>query len=145
MNRENIMNALLAKLQAATGIASATRKFVIWDQVPQSEKPLLVLKQAGTQYEYTTRGTPAKATIRATLLVYTAVGQDVTIPAAQMNNILDAIDTALSPSPLNGVQNLGGLVTDCRIEGNNMEDDGALDGNGVAIRNIAIFVPVTGV
>ena len=47
--------------------------------------------------------------------------------------------------PVTKKQTLGGLVTHCRIEGNNGFDDGALDLNGVTERNIAIYLPVTGV
>ena len=49
--------------------------------------------------------------------------------AAEKEANLAAIDAALAPSALTGLQTLGGLVSHCWIEGKLMKDAGDLDGD----------------
>lgn len=143
--REQIYTALFNKLVAATGVVTAARRVQLWDQIADTAKPALFTVENSEEYQYQSENLPHKIVLNVTVLLYTAAGQDITIiPATQLNNLLDAIDAALAPDIAGanrGKQTLGGLVSHCRIEGSNPKDDGALDGNGVAIRQIKIFLP----
>ena len=111
-----------------------------------AQKPAMFLVQEGSEYTFQSETTPAKVALHCKVFIYTAAGKDPnSIPATQMNNILDAIDSVLAPSDLVvGRQTLGGLVSHCRIEGMNLEEDGSLDGDGLAVLNIKLFLPVGG-
>ena len=150
MNREAIFTALLNQLQnnatLSANIKTFGRRLKLWNALQDYQKPALYIVQTGSKYAYQGENLPALVTLQCKLLIYTYCDQeDTTIPATLMNTLLDAIDTALTPDPVTGKQTLGNTVTHCRIEGENLEDDGALDFDGVQIRNVSIFLPVTGV
>ncbi len=149
MNRKLIFQRLFALLQTVPGVKTCTRRPVMWDQLDTTKKPAIVLMQTNNGYSYPREVTPGLATLTAKILVYTDAGQDPkSVPVDVINDILDAIDSALAPKGgdiTTGRQTLGGLVSHCRIEGDsNPIDDGALDQQGVAILNVKIFLPVTG-
>jgi hypothetical protein len=145
MNREAIFTALFAKLQTVPGIVTFSRRFQMFDQYDNTQKPVLILHEEEEEYTYSAENLPPKRVLSATVFIFTATGQDPNIvPVIEINNILDAIDNVLTPDmagPHRGAVSLGGLVSHCRIEGVNPKDDGSLDGNGVTIRKIKILVP----
>jgi hypothetical protein len=85
---------------------------------------------------------PPKRTILAEIWVYTDVGKDPNAnPEAAINDIVDAIEAALAPSVVSGVQTLGGLVSNAWIEGEIDQFPGVLDGIAKAIVPVKILVP----
>jgi hypothetical protein len=106
-------------------------------------KPALFMVDADEGYAYT--GHAQKVTLRVDLWIYTASGLDPnTTPAAELNQILDALDAALKPSGADLVLNrftLGGLVEHCRIFGRVLKDAGDVTGLGLAIVPVELLIP----
>ncbi len=107
-----------------------------------SEKPALFLVEKGDTYIRASEAVPESVTLDIDVYLYTDAGKDqCTIPASALNSLIDAVDTALLPNPLTGLQTLGGLVSHCWIEGKIMKDAGDLDGDGIAVIPLKILVP----
>ena len=150
-SRETIMTALQALLNAVTfapttGANPATtwaipvgRRLKIWTDVPL--QPACFLTSHAEEDAYSSELTPSKTTIDATLYVYIKTNDPTSIPAIDLNNILDGIDAAIAPSVVTGKLTLGGIVSHCRRDGKVMLDPGDLDGQGLAIIPIKILVP----
>jgi hypothetical protein len=142
MNRENIITALFNLVSASASFATASRRLQLWSSVPSSEKPALFLAERSDTYARSSEALPEAVTMEVDIYLYTDGGKDQSIvPASILNPLIDAIDTALAPSPLTGLQTLGGLVSHCWIEGKIMKDPGDLDGDGVAVIPVKILVP----
>lgn len=150
--REPIYVALRALLDAVTFQPLATgdttwklpvsRRLKTWDSMSAAEQPCCFLTAHSEEDAYSSQLTPSKTTITGDLFVYFKTGADPTsVPASDLNLILDGIDAALKPSVVTGKQTLGGLVSHCRREGKVLLDPGDLDGQGLAIIPIKIFVP----
>jgi hypothetical protein len=118
---------------------------LVSDVAPASQ-PALYLTSAGEGVEQI-HGLPPKRTLYARVWLYTYSSPDLgTAPSAQINQLLDAIETALaptqpSPDGLGMVQTLGGLAYHCWIQGNIETDEGLLGPQGVCVIPIHIMVP----
>jgi len=142
MNREAIISALFALVSGAANFATASRRLKLWGSVPPSEKPALFLVERGDTYARASEAVPEAVTMQVEIYIYIEAGKDESIvPASVLNPLLDAIDTALAPNRLTGLQTLGGLVSHCWIEGKLMKDAGDLDGDGVAVIPVKVLVP----
>ena len=148
MNREAIFkavyDALMTKHVSKGGVfKTITRRPKLWTEIADTDKPALVIVQEGDSYAYQSERTPPKVTLNAKLLIYTATPSDSSaIPASTMNALKDAVDAALAYD-YNAVNNLGGLVSHCRIEGDNPMDDGSLsDGQGVAVISLKMLTTI---
>ena len=134
------MSALFALVSGAAPFATASRRLRLWGDVAHAEKPALFLVERGDTYARSGEGVPAAVTLEADIYIYTDAGKDLTVvPASALNPLLDAIDAALAPNALTGVQTLGGLAAHCWIEGKVLKDAGDLDGDGVAVIPIKIL------
>jgi len=142
MNREAIITALFSLVSTSASFATASRRLKLWSSMPSSEKPALFLVERGDNYVRASEAVPEAVTMQLEIYIYTEAGKDQSIvPASVLNPLIDAVDTALAPSPLTGLQTLGGLVSHCWIEGKIMKDAGDLDGDGVAVIPVKILVP----
>ena len=63
--------------------------------------------------------------------------------ATALNGLLDAVEAALNPFPLEA-QTLGGLVTHCWIDGSTDYHPGDLDGQAIAVVPVKVLVPTFG-
>jgi hypothetical protein len=143
MNREAIISALFALLSQSAAFATASRRLQLWGGLSPSEKPALFLSERGDTYTHASEAAPAAVTMEVDIYIYTDAGKDPTIvPASILNPLIDAVDAALAPSALSGLQTLGGLVSHCWIDGKIMKDPGDLDGDGVAVIPVKILVPM---
>lgn len=140
MNREAIYGALFAKVGAAAGFATTSRRLRHWSDVGPAEQPALFQVQKSEAARRDT-GLPPKWTLALDLFVYAHAPDDATAATTVMNPLLDAIETALAPDPVTNVQSLGGLVAHCWIAGKVETDEGVLGGQAVAIVPIEILVP----
>lgn len=140
MTREPIYNALFAKLAAAAGFATASRRLRHWSDVGAAEQPALFQVQKSETVRRDA-GLPPKWTLGIDLFVYAHAPDDATAATTVMNPLLDAIEAALAPDPLSNLQTLGGLVAHCWIAGKVETDEGVLGGQAVAIVPIEILVP----
>jgi hypothetical protein len=142
MNRETIISALFTLVSGAASFATASRRLQLWSGLSPSEKPALFLSERGDTYAHASEAAPATVTMELDIYIYTDAGKDPTIvPATILNPLIDAVDAALAPNILTGLQTLGGLVSHCWIEGKIMKDAGDLDGDGVAVIPVKILVP----
>lgn len=154
MTREEVMTgiwALLTPMIVATDSAPTTdqpfafgsRRFQLWSDVPATNKPALFMTEPTEEADRADLSEPTKQTLDAFLWIYTDVGKDQAIyPVTVLNNLLDAVQTALNPGWQTGTQTLGGIITDVSIIGKILKDPGDLDGNGVAKIPLRIIVPV---
>jgi len=141
--REQIYQALFTLLQATALFSTTTRRWISWQDDPQQETvalPLLVQYEMWERYDYKgERGLPPIRELELRVLVYgkIPVGQtlgvkDSTTPGAQvLNPLIDAVEAAILPSGYDGVQTLGNLVIDCRIEGQITKALGDEDPSGI--------------
>lgn len=144
MNREAIYQALFNLVAASASFKTASRRLKLWSDVPPSDRPAVFVAQRPGNYNQGDESQPGTITLEAEIFVYTDGGKDPNaIPASEMNQLLDAIDTALKGSPVTGLQTLGGLVSHCWIEGKQFVDSGDIDGDGVAVIPVKIFLPLT--
>lgn len=140
-NRENILNALFALLQTAGPFPTASRRVGMVQDIV--DFPALFLVSTGTQYERPqVRGLPSKRTLDVQVWIYSDVGKDTdTVPETAMNTLLDAVEVAMAPSVVSGVQTLGNQVSHAWIEGEAELFPGVLDGIAMAIVPIKILIP----
>jgi hypothetical protein len=148
-SRETIMTALTALLDGVTFAPLAMgettwaipvgRRLKLWTDVPLQPACFVAVHSETDAYQ--SEVTPSKTTISADVYVYIKTGDASSVPAIDLNNVLDGIDAALAPNVLTGRQTLGGFVSHCRRDGQVMLDPGDLDGQGLAIIPIKILVP----
>ncbi|HYM34820.1 MAG TPA: hypothetical protein VET48_05445 [Steroidobacteraceae bacterium] len=139
--REAIVSALFNLALTATTFNTSNRRLQLWSKV--ASFPALFIQTTRTHYPpREARGLPPKRTISVELWVYTDAGKDPNAnPEKALNDIIDAIETALAPNVVNNVQTLGGLVTHCWIEGEIEQFPGVLDGIAKAIIPVKILIP----
>jgi hypothetical protein len=122
--RKAIAAALLTQLNSGNVFTLTGRRDRNPEEAASPNKPGLFLLKPREHYRYDgdDRGVPPVRTLSFLAVIYTDVGQVATaVPADVIDDLLDAIDTALAsgvPDQLGngGRQTLGGLVYDCRIE-----------------------------
>ncbi len=139
--RESVMAALLAKLGAvafsspvngASSFVTIGRRLKLFTDVPKSQRPALFVLEHREQQAYQNEALPAKTILSVDLFVYIDSSDQHCVPAIALNTIMDAIEAALKPGPLdNARQTLGGLVSHCRLDGPVLKDPGDLDGDGL--------------
>jgi hypothetical protein len=149
-NREAVMTALVARLNAVTFTALSTgettwaqpvsRRLKLWSDTTLLQPALFVAVHAENDV-YTSELTPSRTTITANLFVYIKTNDANSTPAIDLNRVLDGIDAAIAPTASAGKLTLGGLISHCRRDGQVMLDPGDLDGQGLAIIPIKILGP----
>ncbi len=159
VTREDIFQALYALVPNTDTFPTKSRRWQNWQNSLPSQTadiprlPFLCQYEAFTEtVEYRgARALPPIRTWTVRWLVYAKIpdGQTAGVPDTKtsgsevLNPLLDAIETALTPDPLaEGVQTLGGLVIDCRIEGEIVKIPGDQDPSGLcgAVVPIKILV-----
>lgn len=131
--------ALLESVAVAPGVVTFSRRLRHWSEVGPAEQPAVFMTQ--TKNPYTQRaGLPAKLELNGEVVVYVLAPEDgKTSPDSQMNAILDAIDAALKPSPVDGKQTLGGAVAHAWISGAIETAGGLLGPQAVAVIPVSIL------
>jgi len=130
-----------ASVPLSTGFLATGRRLKMWTQVPQ--QPALFLRSDDEQSEWSEGIVLEQLTIRAEAYLYSNAGSNPdAVPETMLNNLLDALDTALEPdNPLTHQFTLGGLVAWCRKVGRTEKDTGDLDGQAIAQVHLEILVP----
>lgn len=139
-SREAIFAALFARASTPSRLQTKSRSLKSWTDVAPPDQPAL-FQSEGKQTAAVLPGLPTKWTFRAELVLYVhaancAQDQDV---VTVLNTLVDEIVTALDREPGVGRQTLGGLVHDCRIQGDIETDEGRLGQQAVAIIPIEII------
>lgn len=144
--REQILEALLNVVGAATingqpAFVTVSRKFQMWDQVPAGQQPALFLRQIPGRVDQNDPYKLPRWTLRCGLWIYAQYSPDSgTIPAVLLNNLIDAVDRALVPSPAFPDQTLGGIVVNCFMDGEVIIDEGYFPSDMQAICVIPITI-----
>lgn len=139
--REAIWVAAFAKLAAATGAITSSRKLLPFDDVPAEKQPAIFLAQ-GKESHKQGAGRPAILTLSAELFLYTNTGGNPDIIAStQLNAMLDAIDATMAFDDVARARcTLGGLVQHAWIDGETVIAEGQQGQQAVAIVPIALLV-----
>lgn len=138
-NFETIYAALFAKLQAVSGIKTASRRLKHWNDVAANLQPALYMVQTGEAPEQV-RGLPAKWRLSVEVYVYVNVPTEKIVPSTLLNPILGAIRDILAPDNLAAnVNTLGGLVSHCWLSGQIEVYDGVLGDQAVALVPVEIL------
>src|SRR6185369_6649100 len=138
-----IMDALLAQLRTGcdTTFKTYSRRFIMWEQMAEliqqgkaPKQPALylfdgVMMTGGGKinFERTARSVPNKREMERTIVIYaqipgggTPAGPNNTTPGGDIfYPLLESVENAIAEAPgvQFGVQTLGGLVSQCWIEG----------------------------
>lgn len=135
--RENIGTALLATLAAAAGVAVASRRFTPIDEVAPGDMPYLILLQDQETEDnafYAAGGQTSLKKLHFKALLYAlGDGTENSLPITQLNNMVDAIETALrSKAPIQQQLNVAGIQW-ASINGTISFDGGSYGNLGVAL------------
>lgn len=142
ISRETIYAALFAQLQTAgTGFATYSRTWLnVWDDpaARSPNLPMCIQQDQQEEMRWSNRGIGRVLLLQVRVEIYGKIPDGMTpgfkdgSPGATVvNNMIDLVDNALAPSDLHeGLQTLGGLVLDCRIEGQIMKAFGDNDPSG---------------
>ena len=144
--REQIYSALFALLQSAANFKTVGRVWVPSNKLDPPQLPALFMVENNEHAMQTAPGRPAKWMLDVDVVIYArnegesqAPGAESYVRATALNNLLDAVESALAPVAATNVQSLGGLVQHCWIEGK-IEKDAALQGaNSVAVVPVRIL------
>ena len=134
------MEALFGILEQVDGLKTTSRRLKLWGDVPKSERPALFLTEQKDNVQRVGERMLPKVTMNAMIFIYTDADASE-IPITQINDLIDAIETALKPRFPYEEQTLGGLVSHCWIDGDITKDPGDLDGEGLAMIPINILIP----
>ena len=144
MSREAAFSALFAAVSAAYPWGLASRRMKLWSDVPPKSRPALFQLEGGAEtYQWSSAALPRR-TLEAKLFLYFDARDPATPGASALNAALDAIDSALAPTQVDGAsgrQTLGGAVYDCKIAGVPVRDTGDLDGDGLAVVAVRLVAP----
>jgi hypothetical protein len=123
-----------------TGFMTFSRRFKFWGDV--TEQPALFLRDGDEELTYPQTQLQEQI-IKAEVWIYSRAGANPDIaPIVGLNNLLDAVQSALQPdNPAEYMFTLGGLVFWCRMIGKVQKDPGDLDGQAIAVAEVEIIVP----
>lgn len=143
-SRETIATALFGLINTVTMQATfktISRRPKVWDAA--TDMPAIYLFQPEEEYSYEHgAATPPMARLDFDVIIYTNSGLDPNAtPDTQMNNCIDALETAIAGKPPGQPQTLGGIVHHAWIEGPIHRAPGYLDGQGMAFLTIRVLVP----
>lgn len=141
INREAIYSALWTLATGAASFASANRRLRHWSEVTPAEQPALFMSEKGGSAAVKALGAPIVWTLYADFYIYAHSSDPYGAPAAILNPLLDALESALAPAAATGVQNLGlpGMVSHAYIAGKVETDEGVLGDQAVAIVPVEIL------
>lgn len=142
-------NAAVAALQQVVAQAYAwksppSRRLRLFADVPAARRPAVFLHEGGDETYAWSSGAVARRTIEVKIFVYIDAKDHRTIGAAQLNDIMDALDRALAPSGADralGRNTLAGTQYMARITGRPVKVPGDLDGDGLLIVPVSIELP----
>jgi hypothetical protein len=139
--REAIYAALWALAAEAANFATASRRLRHWSDVGPAEQPALFISEKGGIAKIKALGAPVVWTLYADLYLYAHAADPYLPPATILNALLDAIEAALAPAPVTGIQDLGlpGMVQHAYISGRIETDEGILGDQAIAIVPVEVL------
>jgi hypothetical protein len=139
--REAIYGALWTLGTGAGSFASSNRRLRHWADVAPAEQPALFMSEKGGHATIKALGAPIVWTLYADFYIYIHSSDPYAAPATVLNPLLDALELALAPSPVTGIQNLGlpAMVQHAFIAGKIETDEGVLGDQAIAIVPVEIL------
>jgi hypothetical protein len=143
--REQIYLALYTLLQGITDWNFVDRQFHVITEISEGQFPAMMMCQSKEKAEVTGRGIPIRWRLLVEVVIYVDTTNDLeSIPASLINPLIDAVELAIQPdvgNQSNLPQTLGGLVSQCRINGEIETDEGKLGARGWVVIPVEITVP----
>jgi hypothetical protein len=141
INREPIYAALFELVGAAADFTIVDRHLRHWSDVAPAEQPALFMAQKTELASVKTLGASTVWTLAVDLYVYVHSSDPYLAPATVLNPLLDAVEAALAPSAITGLQDLGlpAMVQHAYISGKIETDEGVLGDQAVAIVPVEIL------
>lgn len=136
-------DALFELASSAAAFATAERDMRRWSQVEALDSALPALFQEQSYPEFTSKpNIPTIVKLTADLAIICNSTDTVKVPVGQLNAIVDALLTALLPSPEDDYrQTLGGLVYDCKPQGKGFYREATTaNSRSYALIHVEIFV-----
>ena len=139
--REAIYGALWSLAAGAASFASANRRLRHWADLAPAEQPALFMSEKGGRAVTKALGAPIAWTLYADFYLYVHSSDPYLASATLLNPLLDALEAALAPSPVTGIQNLGlpAMVQHAYISGKVETDEGVLGDQAIAIVPVEIL------
>jgi hypothetical protein len=139
--REPIYAALFALVAAAGDFVTVGRRLRHWSDVAPAEQPALFASQRSESAAVQALGAPTAWTLSVDLYLYVHSSDPYLAPATVMNPLIDAVEAALQPDAVTGVQNLSlpAMVQHAYIAGKIATDEGVLGDQAVAIVPVEIL------
>lgn len=139
--RETAMLALQAVVNAAySWSVPVVRRLKLFDDVPLETRPCAFQFEGGDESYTWTNSVNPKRTLPVEIYSYFNAKDDSVIGATFLNEVSDALDSALAPPPGKAFQTLGDTVFQCRIR-KNLRVPGDIDGDGMLVTYIEIVIP----
>ena len=141
ITREPIYAALFGLVESAADFVAVDRRLRHWSDVAAAEQPALFMAQKSELASIKTLGAPTVWTLAIDLCVYAHSSDPYLAPATVLNPLIDAVEAALAPSPITGIQDLGlpAMVQHAYISGKIETDEGVLGDQAVAIIPVEIL------
>ena len=126
--REPIYAALFALIESAAPFVTAERRLRHWSDVAPAEQPALFMAQKSETAATKALGAPSVWTLNIELYLYAHSSDPYLSPATILNPLIDAVEAALAPPAMTGLQDLGlpATVQHAAITGKIDTDEGTL-------------------
>jgi hypothetical protein len=141
ISREPIYAALFGQVVGAAHFVTIGRKLRHWSDLTAAEQPALFMRQKFEVATVTALGAPIVWKLVAELYVYAHASDPYIAPTTVLYPLLDAVQSALAPNQVTGVQNLGvpEMVQYAGIAGKIEITEGVLRDQAVAIIPVEIL------
>lgn len=138
MNRELIYSKFFDLIKNVGDFKTASRRLKHWSDIAPAQQPAMFQSQR-TEIVTRTPGLNPVWDLHLDIYLYANTGGDRDkSPAQIINPLIDAIEAALKPNPIDNKQTLGGLVQHAWIDGAIETDEGVLGDQAVAIIPVVI-------
>ena len=125
----------------AGGFVTAERRLRHWSDVAPAEQPALFMTQKSETAAVKTLGAPTVWTLNVELYLYAHSSDPYLSPATVLNPLVDAVEAALAPAAITGLQDLGipSMVQHATIAGKIETEEGVLGDQAIAIIPVEIL------
>lgn len=141
ISREPIYAALFELVAGAAHFVTAGRKLRHWSDLTAPEQPALFMRQKFEVATVAVIGAPTVWKLMVELYIYAHASDPYVAPMTILNPLIDSVQSALAPTPVTGVQDLGvpEMVQHAHIAGKIEITEGVLRDQAVAIIPIEIL------
>ena len=141
ISREPIYGALFKRVAGTAQFVTVGRKLRHWSELTAAEQPALFMRQKLEVATVAVIGAPTVWKLIMELYVYAHASDPYVAPATVLNPLIDAVQFALAPPPVTGMQDLGvpEMVQHAYIAGKVEITEGVLRDQAVAIIPVEIL------